>query len=528
MAHLLFLREDEPLVEYRLRPGRTSIGRADTCDVALPGAEISRTHCIIDGDGQSWVITDRSRHGITIDGKPTAHATLTDGSVVTLGPYTIEVRLSRAEARPTEDVVAGRGHELILATDDGGLLVERPWVVVTAGPDEGRRYPINAARQSVGSPPSDIPLSDPDIHPNHMLLRLSRGRVMVEPGQGAAFLDGQRVREITPLYADDELSIGSSVLRIEHASLDEHPAASRFGEMVGDSPVMHQLFGTLRRFAGHHFPVLISGESGTGKELAARGVHDVSVRATGPYIPINCGAIASNLFESELFGHEKGAFTGADRRKDGAFHKAGGGTIFLDEVGELPEGAQAKLLRTLESGEVRRIGSTSVTYPDVRVVAATNRDLPAEVRAGNFREDLFFRLAVLSVRIPPLRDRIDDLPVLCRTLCSALHPECHVTDDAYQVLNRHRWAGNVRELRNVLTRAYVLAGPRIDADALSFHDLGTLPTQQPADALTLGQAERTYITGVLSQVNGNRSAAARVMGIARSSLHYKMRKLGID
>ncbi len=527
MAHLVFRSGETPLIEYRLRPGRTTVGRADSCDVSLPGGEISRTHLFVDGDGESWRVIDRSRHGILVDGHSASRAELRDGSTIRLGPYTVEVRLSRSAERPTDEAVAERNHELILATDDGSLQIEQPWLVVVAGPDAGQRFRLNSARVSVGSPPSTIRLKDPDLQPEHLRLRLSRGRVMVEPGKGASFLDGNRVRDITPLYPDEELCLGQSVVRIEHHSGGESPEARQFGEMVGESQSIRQLFGTLRRYAGHHFPVLITGESGTGKELAARGIHDASARSAGPYVPINCGAIAANLFESELFGHEKGAFTGADSRKDGAFHKADGGTLFLDEIGELPVEAQAKLLRALESGEVRRVGSTTVTWPDVRVVAATNRDLAAESRRGGFREDLFFRLAVLSVRIPALRERREDIPALCRTLARGLHSQCVVTDEALAVLSRHSWPGNVRELRNVLTRAYVLDGLRIDAAAISFHDLGG-PAVPCMDAQAMDEAERAYIESVLRQVDGNRSAAARILGIARSSLQYKMQRLAIS
>ena len=199
------------------------------------------------------------------------------------------------------------------------------------------------------------------------------------------------------------------------------------------------------------------------------------------------------------------------------------------EIGELPEPAQAKLLRALESGEVRRVGGNEVQYPDVRVVAATNLDLAEEVREGRFREDLFFRLNVLNVELPSLRERPSDLPILCGLLCRPLHPEAHVTEEAIAVLAKHAWPGNVRELRNVLTRAYVMSGPRIDARTLQFHAIESNPmsTAAPIGKGTLKDAEKGYIQSVLDKHNANRSAAARELGIARSTLHYKMKKLGI-
>ncbi|MEC7946734.1 MAG: sigma-54 dependent transcriptional regulator, partial [Myxococcota bacterium] len=315
--------------------------------------------------------------------------------------------------------------------------------------------------------------------------------------------------------------------------IEETASAPGFGALIGKTPVMQQLFGQLRRMAGHHYTVLVIGPSGTGKELIAQGIHAHSARAEGSFVALNCGAISDALFESELFGHEKGAFTGADRRRDGAFHEADGGTLFLDEVGELPEAAQAKLLRALETGEVRRVGSTKVSTPDVRIVAATNRDLAQEVAEGRFREDLFFRLAVLSVKVPPLRERLDDLAPLCGHLCGALDPSAHVTEEAMALLRRHAWPGNVRELRNVLTRAYVLGGPRIGKTALSFHRIPTPSLSSTAAPVIadvgggLDGQERAFLQSVLARNGDNRSAAARELGIARSTLHYKMRRLGL-
>ncbi|MGB0638898.1 MAG: sigma-54 interaction domain-containing protein, partial [Myxococcota bacterium] len=305
------------------------------------------------------------------------------------------------------------------------------------------------------------------------------------------------------------------------------PFAKKFGAMVGESKLMLQIFGVLRRMAGHHFPVLIQGESGTGKELAAQGIHEHSMRSMGPFVAVNCGAIAATLFESELFGHEKGAFTDASSRKDGAFHAAAGGTLFLDEIGELPESAQAKLLRALESGEIRRVGATEVEYPDVRVVAATNRDLMEEVQQGRFREDLFFRLNVLGVDLPSLRERPSDIRMLCELICRDLHAEAHVTDTGVEALQQHKWPGNIRELRNVLTRAFVMTGPRIDSSHLQFHSMDSVGSGRVVSG-TLKDAQKGYIQTVLDKHGANRSAAARELGIARSTLHYKMKKLGIQ
>ncbi len=533
MPALRFFRGTDLLAEYRLRPGRTTIGRADQCDVALPGETISRVHCVVQGRRDEWEILDRSRHGLTVDDRPVdGKATLQEGSVITFGPYRVEVSLTSREARPTAPQEPEQTHEILLGNDKDGLRVERAALVVVAGEQPGQRLPLRHSRLSVGGPGSHIALPDAGLAKDHAWLRISRGRAMVEPGAGATFLDGERLRDVTPLYSDEEFRIGRTVLRVERDQEEELPLASRFGEMVAESRSMRQLFGTLRRMAGHHYTVLVVGESGTGKELIARGIHQHSPRAEGPFVALNCGAITDSLFESELFGHEKGAFTGADKRRNGAFLEADQGTLFLDEVGELPEAAQAKLLRTLETGEVRRVGSTEVSYPDVRVVAATNRDLARAVREGSFREDLFFRLAVLTVTVPPLRERAEDLGLLSRFLCRKLDPRCQLSPDAQELLARHSWPGNVRELRNVLTRAFVLGGPQIGVQDLTFHKLTddshlSVVAESPVE-VAFAATERDFLRGLMARHADNRSAAARELGVARSTLHYKLKKHGLS
>ena len=533
MARLMFFRGEDLLIEYRLRAGRTAIGRSDTSDVALPGEEISRTHCLIDGQGDEWEVADRSRHGIKVNGRAVRRATLSDGDQLEIGPFRVELRLfDRTAAAPTSEAPPDRLQELLVVGPDGQPRVERACLVVVSGPDAGRRYELKTSRASVGKAPSMLALRDDTLMADHCRLRVSRGRVMVEPGTGPVMLDGQPIRDVTPVYTGEELTLGDTVLRVDVGVVDEPGELSRFGDMVGETDTMRRLFGTLRRVAAHHYPVLLLGESGTGKELAARAIHDASPRAAGPFIPVNCGAIPEALFESELFGHERGAFTGAVKRSDGAFHRAARGTLFLDEVGELPEPAQAKLLRVLESGEVRRVGGDDVEYPDVRIVAATNRDLAADARNGGFREDLFFRLAVLGVSLPPLRDRVGDIESLCRAVCEKLHPDAVVMPEALRVLTGHDWPGNVRELRNVLTRAYVLGGPRIGPEYLSFHDLGRATPTGPVITVpsldaSVEEAERAYLLSVMRKHQDNRSAVSRELGIPRTTLHYKLKRYGL-
>jgi len=366
---------------------------------------------------------------------------------------------------------------------------------------------------------------DADTDETLAMLRVVRGRVLVEAGTGTVLLEGERVREVTPILAGETLSVNGYSLTIETCSHNpDTTGPDSFGEMVGHSDTLRQVFQQLERVAVHDHPLLLCGESGTGKELAARGVHARGPRHTGPFVAINCAALSENLFESELFGHEKGAFTGASQRRDGAFHEADGGVLFLDELGELQPSVQAKLLRALESGEVRRVGGKTPSFPDVRVIAATNRDLVEEVQAKRFREDLYWRLAVLHIELPSLRERLQDLPVLAETLLKRRHPDARLTPEASQALCEHDWPGNVRELRNVLTRAYVMTGPEIHPAHLTFD--GPPLKRAPAPNVRLSpEEERARIHAALERAGGNKSAAARLLGIPRTSFLYRLDRL---
>jgi two-component system, NtrC family, response regulator HydG len=311
--------------------------------------------------------------------------------------------------------------------------------------------------------------------------------------------------------------------------------------MMGRSPVMQELFSLIQRLAPHAKVILVTGETGTGKELAARAFHQAGPRRSRPFVTINCSAVVDTLFESELFGHVRGAFTGAVESKAGVFEAAQGGTLFLDEVGELPLTVQAKLLRALEYGEVQRVGSLQPKKVDVSVIAATNRDLRAEVAAGHFRGDLFYRLNVVEVPLPPLRDRREDIPYLTAAFmrdCAQRmrKPLSGLTPSAERLLFNARWDGNVRELKNVIERACMLAegttlserelagafGPQ--APAAGGHRAVELRAPSSDSPVPLEAVERDHILDVLRQVNGNRMAAARMLGISRRALYRRLER----
>jgi DNA-binding NtrC family response regulator len=310
--------------------------------------------------------------------------------------------------------------------------------------------------------------------------------------------------------------------------------------MVGRSGALTAVLEAIHRAAPTKARVLITGESGVGKELVAKAIHDLSRRAPGPFVKLNCAAIAENLVESELFGHEKGAFTGADRRHEGRFERAHGGTLFLDEVGELPLGTQAKLLRVLQEGEIERVGGKEPVKVDVRVIAATNRDLQAEVKAGRFREDLYYRLNVVPVHVPPLRERKEDIADLAVFL---LEKSCQENDleprtwepEALKMLASHDWPGNVRELVHVVDRlAILVAGKTIGPVDVKTALPGarTLQGQAIPDSGPLYQLlegfEKRIIEDRIKKFDGNMSKAAEDLGLERSHLYKKVRRLGVQ
>jgi len=317
-------------------------------------------------------------------------------------------------------------------------------------------------------------------------------------------------------------------LRANDGAPIEHP----FG-LVGGSPGIRKLIETIRRVAHSDVPVLIEGETGSGKELVARGIHGESDRGERPFVVVNCGAISPELVESELFGHEKGSFTGATAQRKGAFELAHQGTIFLDEIGELPVPLQPKLLRALEQKEIKRVGGNDTILADVRVLAATHRNLREEIARKAFREDLYFRIGAITVPVPPLRDRREDIPAIARHFLDEMagRPIPRLSPDALDALISHDWPGNARELRNAVQRAVVMGeGPELNAVDFSFlrRDAGSSADPAGIDGLSRWeQAERTNILAELARQNGNKTKTARELGIAKSTLFEKLRKYRI-
>lgn len=426
-------------------------------------------------------------------------------------------------------------------------------IVVVSGPEEGRELALDGV-VVVGTDAScNLVLTDRAVSRKHITLSLERGRVVVRDhgSRNGTFLSGTKVKE-AELAIGAVLTLGQSAITVQPRwHVREVPPSTKksFGELLGESLAMREVFAVLERVAPSDVTVLVEGESGSGKELVARSIHAASQRASKPYIVFDCGAVPADLAESELFGHKKGAFSGAVADRAGAFVQADGGTICLDELGELPLDLQPKLLRVLETGEVKAVGADTARKVNVRVVAATNRDLHAEARRGRFRSDLFYRLEVVKIRIPPLRQRPEDIPLLVAKLLEGkIRSGDAVTGANLKKLVGYGWPGNVRELRNTLARAVTLAqapgGPPPKFADLVFN-LGpvssspsTIGFEYPGVSSPVPYKEakeqvmlsfhRAYVTALLDRHQGNVRQAAAASDMSRKHLYELIKKLEGD
>ncbi len=444
---------------------------------------------------------------------------------------------SPSVTRPWETWVITRQQE------SESLRLQRARLKVVKGPDKGKQKDLESGGLVVGtSPESNLVLTDPAISWRHFeVVPTEKGYIVRDLGsKNGTKISGMYIREV--LVTDGvNLEIGQS--KIQFTLLKEHDEyqlsqKTSFGSLLGRSVMMRQVFAMLEPAATSDATVLLEGESGTGKDLAAENIHALSLRKTGPFVVVDCGTMQSTLAESELFGHKKGAFTGADHDRMGAIESAQGGTVFLDEIGELHPNIQPKLLRFLEKREIKRVGENHYRTVDVRLIAATNRDLKAEVEAGKFREDLFYRISVVRVRVPPLRERREDIALLARSFVQRLRPALDPTevlsDQVLELLINYGWPGNVRELRNVIERL-LLFPDRLDAIIQSSGEQ-TDPNMPPFVSLPFHEArkiwnerfEKLYLSAMLDSCNGVVAHAAQKSDIPRQTFHRLMNKHGLS
>lgn len=422
------------------------------------------------------------------------------------------------------------------------LKLQQAQLRVVDGPDKGLKKEIPPHGLIAGKAPScNFTLTDPAVSAKHFrVIPAEQGYRMQDLGsRNGTWFHGARITEVC-MGRKDTFKAGNSTLRLELlSSHQEYPLSqsSSFGEMIGGSVPMRQVFALLERAAKSDSTLLIEGESGTGKDLAAETIHIYSARKGRPFIVVDCGRMQSDLIESLLFGYRKGAFTGAEADRMGAFEAAKGGTVFLDEIGEIEPELQPRLLRVLEKKQVQRLGETDYRPVDVRLIAATNRDLESEVKSGRFRKDLFYRLSVLQIHMPALRDRREDIPDIAAAIISQLKPDIDhrkvLSDEVLAVLASHDWPGNVRELRNHIERLLVfpewaisfeMKSPASKPEAPKIS--ANLPFLNARD-MFIEYFEKEYVTELLEDCGGIVSHAAQKAKISRQTLYRLIDKHGL-
>jgi DNA-binding NtrC family response regulator len=459
-----------------------------------------------------------------------------------------------------------RPTQLIYDQQQPVLVLKRAVIRVVSGPDQGSSCALKSKRVRVGAAEdNDLTLTDAHASRHHLEFRVDdRGYLLRDLGStNGTFFKGARIQEAV-LGPEAEVRLGSTVIRLELGDAQTEAVETResFGDLVGGSSAMQRVYGLLAAVAPTDATVLIEGETGTGKELVARALHMNSPRAKGAFAVLDCGAMPSGLIESELFGHEQGAFTGAVRDREGLFERARGGTAFLDEVGELPLEMQTRLLRVLDRREVKRVGGNIQRRVDVRVVAATNRHLVQMVKEKAFRDDLYYRLAVMRIELPPLRERREDIPLLARQFlweAGCAEPDLVLKPELLELFMSRQWRGNVRELRNAIERATVLAGnpnlelpPEVemiphphDPHQVGGADLPLVGSSDswlgnalPAGFLSqrykeakeelINRFEELYLERLIGEHGKNLSRIARDAGVDRQIIRRMMQKHGLD
>lgn len=531
-----------------------TIGRATTCDICLPDSNISRVHALIQMKNRNLTLVDKSTHGTILNGTSTPRSEFIPGDEISIGKWKIKVKsaanqnadITLTEKRKESTALLSyheKNHELTLT--ESKLVQIKPIK---------REFKITKNIFSLGKNNiNDVIIEDEFISGFHCKIDFRNHRFFLKDLQSTngTILNGQKVVE-AELNDRSTIEIGRAqfefFVRQENKKINTNIQENFFHGIVSQNPKMKEVFGLIDSLKDIASPIFIHGETGTGKELVARAIHDTSTRAGKRFITVNCGAIAKELIESELFGHEKGSFTGAATQREGLFEQADQGTIFLDEIGELPLELQPKLLRVLETGEIRRVGSSKNQQVNVRIITATHRNLPEEIQLGRFREDLFYRIYVLAINLPALRERMDDMNLLVEHFLNQAKSHFgqgskkQLNAEAMQKLISHTWPGNVRELKNVIDRAIALsrtsdeiksehimfaspiAGKAIPIASPTISTNTATPSKEPQ---SLEEMEKQMIYSALEKNNWNKKATAAKLGIAKSTLHEKIKRYGI-
>ena len=591
MPSLRLTAPGHPPTVYNLHKKITSIGSSRDNDVVLPDPLVTDGYAI-HFDGQTYTVFAPKKTEFVVNGKKRSKHKLSHDERLVIGSCDLRFVMVD-EAPPAEEEAAETvadvdaytklyefSERLIHQRDLGELLdalmdavieitnADKGFLILFEGETLDVKVARNLNREHIADAVSQLSdsiiakvvrsrkpvivsdaLRDDEFSSSKSIMQLKVSSVICVPlldrGRllGLIYVGNDSIRDLfqqdtmrvlTVFASQASLIVANALLmnelRVDNRRLNERLEQYRFGEIVGTSPPMQQVFRKVEKIAATDISVLITGETGTGKELIAREIHNRSPRAGKPFITINCGAIPENLLESELFGHVKGAFTGAIANKLGKFQAADGGTLFLDEIGEMPIELQVKLLRAIQEKVVFRVGDTRAETVDIRILAATNRELEKEIAAGRFREDLYYRLNVVNVELPPLRARGEDVLVIARYLLSRYSREYDakvkgLSPNAAVAIRKHNWPGNIRELENRIKKAIVLC----ESSVIGPDDLGLTPDVLP-QILTLAEAkerfQREYINEVLALNNGNRTKTARDLGVDPRTVFRHLEKEG--
>ncbi len=508
-----------------------TIGRSPSNTISLPDKSISRRHCSISFQDGKYKVDNLSATAPMNHTDSPKEFTISAGEIMDIGRWSIEIL---NEPPDTEDVTISSPLEKtsVMSYDPGRSVISSQKIEILANfSGKVSKKILQGSDFTFGSDPAcDIAIPDPYVSRKHCRLFIHEHTIKVVDlsSTNGTFYNEERM----PIFSTPgrgSFKIGDSQIEYRLISTAEKirpQIESRLGEMVGASREMRKIFAILKKVAEAKCTICITGESGTGKELAAHEIHRIGQRPRAPFIPVNCGAIPKEIIESQLFGHERGSFTGAVERMTGFFEQANGGTLFLDEIGEMPPNLQTRLLRVLESGTLRRLGGKEEIAINCRIICATNRDLRKLVCEGSFREDLFFRLYVFPITIPPLRERKSDIPVLTSRILETISQEkIKLSKGALKKLNDHDWPGNVRELKNTITRGVISC----DGGLITEKDIHIIPLERPLNSYeNIGAVEKGLIASSLKEHRNNISKTAKRLGMARSTLQQKIKRLGIE
>lgn len=528
--------------QFQFEKSLLRIGRASHCDIQLNDPTLSGEHLILRFKDNDWQIEDVSQNGSLLESGETlpVRFKINKATSLRLGK-TYELRFSNLPFpdQKQKTILNSQTATRLLRIEEDRIHVASAKLLRRLNDGRELIKIVDASGLSIGSHPgNDLVLDSPSASQFHARIDFIQNEFILSDlnSTNGSWLNGLRVSR-APLPSNAEIKWGdlNFQFQMDVKEISIQPKAqNEFMGMVSQSEKMKRLFSVCEVVGSTDAPVFIQGETGTGKELTARAIHNLSQRFHQPFIALNCASLPKDLIESELFGHEKGAFTGAQGNRAGAFEAAHGGTLFLDEVAELDPNLQAKLLRALESGEIKRLGSNKPIFVSVRIVSATHKDLAKEVQAGRFREDLFFRLHVVPVQLPALRDRKEDIEILIPQLLSKLNLKFSIHPDALEALQRHDFPGNVRELKNILQRAAIEYEVNLNARTRKselnlnhFRFIEDLKFFRPVKTPT-EMNERNLLLSALEESHFNQSEAARKLGIPISTFHDRMKRYGIE